>query len=344
MKYIIVGAGWYGCHIASYLLRENKEVIIIDKANDLFTGSSSKNQNRLHLGFHYPRSIETIEECKRGYTKFVNTYPQLVRSIPNNTYYISKVGSRISINEFIKNIDKYELDYEICDTMKIYNPLHIKGLEDKCFNTNELYIDHKNAYIHFKSILSEYLRKDIPDHIFKSVEYIKDYFDLDSNDMLINCTYNHLNPIECDTYELYLSLIYRIENIDTFAITIMDGPFFSIYPYDIENKLYTVTSVEHGVVYRGKQIVASEIRYDKFTESRGQIEALLDEYMDNWREHLVYVDYNLSWKTKPLTITDDRSVRIHRDDNVINIYGGKITGIFEAEKYIESILLKDSYN
>ena len=74
MKYVIVGAGWYGCHIASLLVKNNKEILIIDKANDFFTGSSSKNQNRLHLGFHYPRSMETIHECKYGYEQFVKKY------------------------------------------------------------------------------------------------------------------------------------------------------------------------------------------------------------------------------------------------------------------------------
>jgi hypothetical protein len=122
----------------------------------------------------------------------------------------------------------------------------------------------------------------------------------------------------------------------------MDGPFFSIYPYDIENKLYTVTSVEHGVIYSGPSLIDTSISNRQLAETREKIEQLLDEYIDNWRSHLIYEGYNLSWKTKAATTTDDRSVRINRDGNLINIYGGKITGIFNAEKYIEKVLLKDS--
>ena len=203
-----------------------------------------------------------------------------------------------------------------------------------------MYIDHRKASTYFKDTLSKYLYQ-CPNNIFSSIDSIKEYLELDESDIIINCTYNQLSPIEYEKYELYISLIYKID-IDTFAITIMDGPFFSIYPYDIENRLYTVTSVEHGVIYSGTSLIDASISNGQLTETREKIERLLDEYIDNWRNKFIYEGYNLSWKTKAATTTDDRSVRINRDGNVINIYGGKITGIFNAEKYIEKVLLKDS--
>ena len=340
MKYVIVGAGWYGCHIACFLVKNKEQIIIIDKANDFFTGSSSKNQNRLHLGFHYPRSIETINECKYGYSKFVARYSQFITRIPNNNYYISKSLSKISVEEFIKNMGEAGLDYTSLPTGSDIL-LNLKGLENTCFNTREMYIDHRKARAHFKDTLTRYLQQ-CPDEAFISLNSIKAHLELDESDVIINCTYNQLNPIEYEKYELYISLIYRIDSIDTFAVTIMDGPFFSIYPYDIENKLYTVTSVEHGVLYSGQSLIDTSVSYEQLTDTRNKIEALLDDYIDNWRSQFEYVDYNLSWKTKPLTTSDDRSVRINREGNVINIYGGKITGIFNAEKYLENLLLKDS--
>jgi hypothetical protein len=47
-------------------------------------------------------------------------------------------------------------------------------------------------------------------------------------------------------YELCLSLIYN-GNVN-YAITVMDGLFFSIYPYTNENK-YTVTDVEYTPLF-----------------------------------------------------------------------------------------------
>ena len=56
-KIAIIGAGWFGCHIALEILKLNKfKIQIFERNKDIFNGASSNNQNRLHLGFHYPRS------------------------------------------------------------------------------------------------------------------------------------------------------------------------------------------------------------------------------------------------------------------------------------------------
>ena len=61
---IIIGSGWYGLHILKYL-KENfnyLNIILLEKNNDIFQNSSNYNQNRLHLGYHYPRSLKQ-ENC-----------------------------------------------------------------------------------------------------------------------------------------------------------------------------------------------------------------------------------------------------------------------------------------
>lgn len=335
MKYIIIGAGWYGCHIASYLLDKHKTILIIDKENDFFNGSSSKNQNRLHLGFHYPRSSSTIIESKKGYSAFLNMYRQFVTHIPKNIYYISQINSRVSLDTFVNNMNQNDLNYTRCVTAEVTSPFIFKNVEDTCILTDELYIDYRKAKTYFKDKLSPYMKYIYEPEIFNSVESIKHYLDVQDSDIVVNCTYNHLTPIIYDKYEFFITFIYKIENIDLFAITVMDGLYFSIYPYDVSNNLYTITSVEHGVLYSGNDL--TQPAYD-ITAARYKIEEVLDIYIQNWKEYCTYVNYFTSWKTKPITTTDDRSVRIERNGNDISIYGGKITGIFTAENYISSIL------
>jgi len=48
-KIIIIGAGWYGCHIGLYLKRKGYNIKIFDKENDIFQGSSGYNQFRLQM-------------------------------------------------------------------------------------------------------------------------------------------------------------------------------------------------------------------------------------------------------------------------------------------------------
>ena len=67
-KIAIIGAGWFGCHIAHQIKKKlNKfDIKLYEKEKDIFLGASSNNQNRLHLGFHYPRSKQTRLQSKNG--------------------------------------------------------------------------------------------------------------------------------------------------------------------------------------------------------------------------------------------------------------------------------------
>ena len=88
----IIGAGWYGLHSAKILESIGRKYRIIEKNKDIFMGSSGFNQNRLHLGFHYPRSFETQRRCFWA-NKFKSSYPDLVFPVKNNVYAVHKSHS-----------------------------------------------------------------------------------------------------------------------------------------------------------------------------------------------------------------------------------------------------------
>ena len=60
-KICIVGAGLFGTTL-SLILSKNKnfEIDIFEKNNDILCETSLKNQQRFHLGYHYPRSKKTV--------------------------------------------------------------------------------------------------------------------------------------------------------------------------------------------------------------------------------------------------------------------------------------------
>ena len=64
-KIAIIGAGWFGCYIGYELIKSGYDIKIFEKEKNIFLGASGFNQNRLHLGFHYPRSYKTISESKK---------------------------------------------------------------------------------------------------------------------------------------------------------------------------------------------------------------------------------------------------------------------------------------
>ena len=89
IKIAIIGAGWFGCHIGHELKKKKIDVIIFEKEKDIFQNGSGNNTNRLHLGFHYPRSLITRKMSFEGYQKFINKYPKFSKALTNNVYAIA---------------------------------------------------------------------------------------------------------------------------------------------------------------------------------------------------------------------------------------------------------------
>ena len=77
-KILIIGAGWYGCHLGLHLKEKGFNVSIYEKEKDIFMGSSGRNQFRLHQGYHYPRSSLTIRETKKNFLRFKKKYAKFI--------------------------------------------------------------------------------------------------------------------------------------------------------------------------------------------------------------------------------------------------------------------------
>ena len=305
-------------------------MLIVDKENAIMTGSSVKNQNRLHLGYHYPRSASTIEECRAGFHEFKHMYPSLSSPFPGNYYFLSARDSHITA-------ETYALLYDTRPLYTVPTLLNVQNVQYPYFETDEEYIHPFKVQAYFRELLTPH---------FKSIKSIADFESLDSIhagigtpvDLTINCTYNHFMPIPCDHYEYFVSFLYHIPG-DLFAFTLMDGPFFSIYPYDYEKRVYTVTSVVHGVLYTGHSIPSAvPASSSEIEDRRRATEAQVRQYLPDLEMN--YVNHFTSWKTKPCTDTDDRSLRFHidHDRKLLHFYGGKITGIFQAEKIVTAYL------
>ena len=141
MKVLILGSGWYGCMIALICKSNNIEYIILDK-DYIFNGSSSKNQNRLHLGYHYPRSPETIKECIEGYHLFNYLFDKYTKDIKYNIYGIEK-NSKVDYKKY-KNIFSIKKDKIISEQILKNIELEInKNIVEKTFMCDEKRINHK---------------------------------------------------------------------------------------------------------------------------------------------------------------------------------------------------------
>ena len=97
MDIAIIGGGFYGCYLAKHLSKNNK-VYLYEKNSKLIQESGRNNQYRLHLGFHYPRSLKTIEQTMRDI--IISLRVQKFIYFPKKNYYLVHKKSLISFRKY----------------------------------------------------------------------------------------------------------------------------------------------------------------------------------------------------------------------------------------------------
>lgn len=86
----VIGAGWYGSHIASSLAKKGDEVTLFEAKSKIFDGISGSFGTRLQSGPRYPRSYVTRKACQRGSGQFQYIYPELLYEHKWSIYAIGK--------------------------------------------------------------------------------------------------------------------------------------------------------------------------------------------------------------------------------------------------------------
>ena len=332
MKIGIIGGGWVGCHLANKL-KENHEITIFEKNKTIFSETSIKNQNRVHEGYHYARSYNTRELCKNTLNKFINEYGFAINDVNKNYYCIPEHKSIIDFKTYLQIFSEFkfsETDH------------NIKNVEG-CILTNEKHIDFNRIKKYFEESLSSLIitKKIKKKHIPK----LQKEFDL-----IINCTNNQLNNYEFDNffYELTISLIYKKINETEFdSLTLVDGKFFSIYPY--KDDLFTLTDVEFTPIKKFKKLKSlkkfeKNIGNKEVKKIKKNMEEKVLTYFSQFNENFVYEDYFLSVKSKIDDISDTRYPIISKQDNLINCFTGKIQGIYIIEDYVYNIIQNENLN
>ena len=337
---LIIGGGWYGCHIAN-MLKQTHNIIIIEKQNDIFKGSSFFNQNRLHQGYHYCRNFPTRNLCKQKYERFISQYHELVDNIENNYYAISN-KSIIDFNTFLSIYNYENFDFEVIENTLFEN------MDGELIKVKEQVINSNKCYLYFKEQLKDISILYNETFISYQKEHNKIHVKTNKSnyecDMLLDCTYNYSGlSTYYYSYELTCSLLYKkTKNIKFDAITIMDGKFCSLYPRETDNSIYTLTDVEFTPIIsstHSNDILDYKVNTEQINIIKNKMISKIKHYYPDFENTFEYVDYFLANKTKLVSNTDSRDITIEEiDTNVITVNCGKIYGIFEWEDYIKKYL------
>jgi len=119
----IIGAGWYGCHIALSLRGLGLDVTVFDQNDRAMHEASGNNQFRLHLGFHYPRHHGTRAQSRDGFMRFVERYPQLSREVNENIYAVPREDSLVDFATYRLIMTSSGIDFrEVRETSVFLDP------------------------------------------------------------------------------------------------------------------------------------------------------------------------------------------------------------------------------
>jgi hypothetical protein len=336
---LVIGAGWYGCYTACILERLGVAFDIVDKNDSFFGGSSSKNQNRLHLGFHYPRSHRTRRECIEGYECFMREFAAF--AVPIRSLYMVSNASLLDVQTFKAVMQSEGLPFQevALNDINRQQPVQVAcGMVDGAcaFEVGERFIDFEGIANYYRERLGRHM-------VVYGTEREYDY------DCIFDCTYGQLAPLEGQYLELCLTLLYKARSQGEIpvALTMMDGDFFSIYPYNIQEGVYTLTHPKYTHVAMFKTREEVEKAKGAFGEAdvarfRKLIEGDVVEYVPNFAECYDYCGFYLSIKAKFETASGcaDRSLRIQERENVMAFVGGKITGVFHLADAVEKFICK----
>ncbi len=335
----IIGAGWYGCHLGLVLKEKGHDVTIFERNGQIFSEASGNNQNRWHLGFHYPRSGKTRNQLMETRLPFLDRYNQFLVTVPNNIYAIAQESC----------ID-FQTYYEIL-AGDIVNPSNfaLENIEGAIL-CHEEQIGTDAVRNYFRDELAPNIEYDSTIH---SINQYPTWANLEihqrgcnftrSYDLILNCTYGQFFPSNNSImYEGCVLLVYeKLKDIPLGALTVVDGPFCSLYPY--KNNLYTLSSVKHTPVSLSKhvQFAFSDLKLKTSWDVanvrtiRDNMEREITHFAPWFIHSFKYSHFLTSIKVKPANDTSaNREFFGERNGHVLGVYSGKINNIMLAEQYV----------
>ena len=334
----IIGSGWYGCHISSYLLSLNQNIKIFDKSEGFFSGASGSNQNRLHLGLHYPRCSKTRFYSKNGFKTFKKTYPSLSKKIDKNYYGIHKYKSILDFHTYKAILMADKINFRELDDNSFFKFENLSGL----IECDEEYIDHEKSKKYFENNLINFFEGNfnVDDDNKKKLQK--------SFDLVIDCSWGGVNNRQDDNifYESCLFLIYESKIDKKIGLTVMDGNLFSLYPF--KDNLYSLTSVKelplstHKSQKEAIDFGHSFIANKKFLEEKiNRFEKEILDVFPSFKNNFKFCYPKTSFKTKFKSPLDSRLVKYFRKGNFLSIYAGKIDTVFYAEPIVRKAVFNE---
>ncbi len=324
MRIRVLGGGFYGAHIAAALAGDN-EVELHEIASRLFNGASGNMPARLHMGQHYPRSKLTRAACQEHFVVFMERYGHLTHGVPVNIYAVARDESLMDFGTYRQVLrDEIEL-------VTIHEPREL-GLEnvEGAVLTGERHVLVDEAREFFADKLGGLVRYDAPPGEVDSGNW----------QLTIDCTFCAHDSVGIDRFEACLTVL--LEGPVDRAVTIMDGPLPSLYPWDEAQGLSSLTSARWTPLGREATWAGAAAHFsdgDKIAVHVGEMFKQMTRFYPRLADEYRVADRRLAVRAMPRSAADARLVDVVRvGERAVRIRAGKLDAIFHAERVIRDML------
>lgn len=327
MRIRVLGAGFYGAHLTRALLRDGHEVECHEVAPHIFAGASGGIPARLHIGCHYPRSRMTRAACQEHVDAFMAEYGFLTRGVPLNLYAIAEHHSLVDFDQYRRTLEG-EIEF-----VTVHDPAEygLRGVEGAIL-VGERHILTDQARAFFEAEIGDAVKLNTPPTQGDDPRW----------DLTIDCTFCANDSAGVDRYEPCLVLL--MEGQTDKAVTIMDGPFGSLYPWDEERALSSLSSARFTPfskdcrTWAEARTLLDGLSRKEVTEQGLRMVNSMAEFYPAIRGYEV-VDHRLTIRAMPLSGADTRLVDVARvGERALRVRAGKIDAILHAEQRVKEMI------
>ncbi len=345
-----------------------RRVVLAERGSELLGRASLRNQARVHNGYHYPRSLLTSLRSRLNYARFLEEYADCVDDSFPHYYAVGRAMSKVTASQFLEFCRRIEAPVQPAppEVKRLFDLNRI----DSVFQVRECAFDAVKLRARVKRELdsagvevlmgTEAVRvdHDTASRSTLSVELAGALTGQVSAEMVLNCTYSRLNRLLAQSgasiipakHELTeMALVEPPPALGGAAVTVMDGPFFSLMPYPSRG-LFTLSHVRytpHANWYdrAGEPLTdvalpsaASTNRSSRFTHMVRDAERYLP-MMRTCR----YADSLWEVKTvMPRSEQDDsRPILLQRSpqfSSCLTVLGAKIDSVYDVEDALRELM------
>lgn len=338
MKIAVIGAGIFGITTSLFLDKEGHDVYLFERNDAIMREASLGNQFRLHRGYHYPRSPETVDALRAAAPEFNSFYSKSINKENKHYYCIAKKDSFVSSKEYLDFCNRHNLNYKVVDDCPVS-----KESIDISLLVEENLISYKCLHSQCSEMLNNSSVK-----VLLSTEFVDNGFDA-----IVNCTYSNINQHSKNKksyqFELCEKILVKLPlEFEAVSIVVMDGPFMCIDPF--ENSYHLMGNVVHAIhetnigtepkvsdkyaPYLSREFSEAKniSKFNKFIESgKKYIPGLKDaEYIAS--------KFVIRSVLPNVEDTDERPTIVNMHENTVDVFSGKIDTCVSAAKQVVQLL------